>query len=248
MSGKTLWVIAAVCALIPFQTGAQSATDKNVLKGLAPVSVLSNTAEGKAALAANYKVTGGIQNGTIKQPTLLPFAQQQQQALQDAFITGNIHANYLIFPDTFGGQPGNPNQPTSQPLGTIQTTTQGVNGALETALVATNLQPTQGGVPAFGMALGPRPAMVQPAGRGDRRDRLQAMGAGDQEFGRPQRRHPWQFSPARPLQSGLDRARYVAPSQGFLNVGDTLVMGGAPGEGLGVRSLEDIENAHIGSL
>jgi hypothetical protein len=42
------------------------------------------TAEGKAALAANYKVTGGIQIGAIQQPTLLPFPLQQQQALLDA--------------------------------------------------------------------------------------------------------------------------------------------------------------------
>ena len=46
---------------------------------------------GKAALASNYTVTGGIQTGAIRQPTLLPFAEQQQQALRDAFITdGNL--------------------------------------------------------------------------------------------------------------------------------------------------------------
>jgi hypothetical protein len=32
-------------------------------------------------------VTGGIQNGTIRQATLLPLAEQQQQALRDVFIT-----------------------------------------------------------------------------------------------------------------------------------------------------------------
>lgn len=53
------------------------------------MSVLPNTPEGREALAANYKVTGGIQNGSIHQPTLLPFALQQQQALQDVFITGS---------------------------------------------------------------------------------------------------------------------------------------------------------------
>jgi hypothetical protein len=58
-----------------------------VLKGLAPVTMLSNTPEGTAALAANYTVTGGIQTGAIRQSTLLPFAEQQQQALRDAFIT-----------------------------------------------------------------------------------------------------------------------------------------------------------------
>jgi hypothetical protein len=97
MSYKTLWVTAAVYAIIPFQVGAQSPTHDEalpkVLKGLAPVAVLSNTSEGKAALESNYKVTGGIQTGTIQQPTLLPFPQQQQQALQDAFITGSNFAN-----------------------------------------------------------------------------------------------------------------------------------------------------------
>ena len=62
-----------------------------VLKGLAPVSALSNSPDGKAALASNFTVTGGIQTGAIRQPTLLPFAEQQQQALRDAFITdGNL--------------------------------------------------------------------------------------------------------------------------------------------------------------
>src|SRR6202020_2551622 len=70
---------------------AQSVTNMAALKGLAPVSALSKTAEGVAALGANFTVTGGIQPGAICQPTLLPFAEQQQQALRDAFITdGNL--------------------------------------------------------------------------------------------------------------------------------------------------------------
>jgi hypothetical protein len=70
---------------------AQSVTNMAVLKGLAPVSALSNSPAGKAALASNFTVTGGIQTGVIRQPTLLPFAEQQQQALRDAFITdGNL--------------------------------------------------------------------------------------------------------------------------------------------------------------
>jgi hypothetical protein len=85
---KTILLAGSLCALMTFQAGAQSATDMAVLKGLAPVTVLPNTNEGKAALAANYTVTGGIQTGTIRQATLLPFAKQQQQALRDAFITG----------------------------------------------------------------------------------------------------------------------------------------------------------------
>jgi hypothetical protein len=73
---------------MPFQAGAQSTTDMTALKGLAPVTVLSKTPEGRAALAANYTVTGGIQTGAIRQSTLLPLAEQQQQALRDIFITG----------------------------------------------------------------------------------------------------------------------------------------------------------------
>jgi hypothetical protein len=70
---------------------AQTATNIAALRGLAPVSALSTTTDGKAALAANFTVTGGIQTGAIRQPTLLPFAEQQQQALRDAFITdGNL--------------------------------------------------------------------------------------------------------------------------------------------------------------
>jgi hypothetical protein len=80
-------LIALFCLLLPLQDEAQSVTDMAVLKGLAPVTVLSNTPEGRAALAANYTVTGGIQAGEVRQSTLLPFAEQQQQALQDAFIT-----------------------------------------------------------------------------------------------------------------------------------------------------------------
>lgn len=83
--------IVALCALLSFQARAQSAADMAVLKGLAPVTVLSNTDAGNAVLGANYAITGGIQTGVITQPTLLPFAEQQQQALRDVFITnGNL--------------------------------------------------------------------------------------------------------------------------------------------------------------
>jgi hypothetical protein len=77
----------ALCALATCALKAQSATDMAVLKGLAPVTMLERTPAGQASLAANYTVTGGIQTGAIRQATLLPFAEQQQQALQDAFIT-----------------------------------------------------------------------------------------------------------------------------------------------------------------
>jgi PAP2 superfamily len=81
------FLLGLFCVLLPLQAEAQSATDMAVLKGLAPVTTLSNTPGGIAALAANYTVTGGIQTGEIRQSTLLPFAEQQQQALRDAVIT-----------------------------------------------------------------------------------------------------------------------------------------------------------------
>lgn len=91
MACKRILGMLAACALAPAHAEAQSATNMAVLKGLAPVTVLSKTYAGRAALAANYSVTGGIQTGAIRQPTLLPFADQQQQALRDAFITdGNL--------------------------------------------------------------------------------------------------------------------------------------------------------------
>jgi hypothetical protein len=81
----------AVCALAPLPAVAQSPANLAVLKGLSPLTVLPNTDAGKAALAANFTVTGAIQNGALRQPTLLPFAEQQLQALKDAFIAdGNI--------------------------------------------------------------------------------------------------------------------------------------------------------------
>lgn len=77
--------------LLCFQVFSQSVTDMAALKGLAPVTVLSKSDAGNAALKANYTVTGGIQTGAITQRTLLPFQAQQQQALQDAFVTsGNL--------------------------------------------------------------------------------------------------------------------------------------------------------------
>ena len=87
MVGKRVLAIAAACAIAPIHAEAQTATNMPVLKGLAPVTVLSKTFAGRAALAANFSVTGGIQTGTIRQSTLLPFADQQQLALRDAFIT-----------------------------------------------------------------------------------------------------------------------------------------------------------------
>ncbi len=78
---------------------AQTTANMVVLQGLAPVSALRNSPAGKAALKANLAVTGAIQQGRAHQPTLLPFAQEQQAALRDAFITG---ANALELADGLG--------------------------------------------------------------------------------------------------------------------------------------------------
>jgi len=87
--GCGLGLLALMTGAAP--AGAQSVTNMAALKGLAPVSALSKSVDGMAALGSNFTVTGGIQTGAIRQPTLLPFAEQQQQALRDAFITdGNL--------------------------------------------------------------------------------------------------------------------------------------------------------------
>jgi hypothetical protein len=89
--GKRPEAIGVLCIALCCQALAQSPADLTVLQGLAPLTLLSKTAEGTAALSANYSVTGGIQTGAIRQSTLLPFLEQQQQALRDVFITyGNL--------------------------------------------------------------------------------------------------------------------------------------------------------------
>jgi membrane-associated phospholipid phosphatase len=79
--------LVAACLLAPWPAAAQSAQNLAVLKGLAPVAALANSKAGEAALAANLAITGDIQTGALAQPTLLPFCDQRQQALKDAFIT-----------------------------------------------------------------------------------------------------------------------------------------------------------------
>jgi hypothetical protein len=91
---------AAMCSALMLPLAqAQPAPDIAAMRGLAPVTILLNTGAGKAALGANLRVTGGIQTGTLSQPTLLPFPEQQQQALRDAFITG---ANLAQLADGLG--------------------------------------------------------------------------------------------------------------------------------------------------
>lgn len=83
-------ILTAILQTIPAL--AQSPTNLTALQGLVPVSALSNTEAGKAALAANLAVTAAIQDGSGKQPLLLSFPEQQQQALRDAYITdGNAY-------------------------------------------------------------------------------------------------------------------------------------------------------------
>jgi hypothetical protein len=85
-----LFVLGLVAALAATSIAA-FALDPTlyVLEGLAPFSQLMSTAPGRAALAANHRVTFAISSGTDEQPLLLPFAQQQAQALSDAFITSD---------------------------------------------------------------------------------------------------------------------------------------------------------------
>jgi hypothetical protein len=82
------FALIAACALAPLEAGAQTANNLEALKGLAPFAALPNTPAGQAALAANFAVTGGLQSGALRRPSLLPFADQRQQALKDVFITG----------------------------------------------------------------------------------------------------------------------------------------------------------------
>jgi PAP2 superfamily len=81
--------VALIAALADFPAAAQTPADIAALKGLAAVTVLGKTPEGRAALAANYAITGGIQTGDVRQSTLLPFSGQQQQSLRDAFVTAS---------------------------------------------------------------------------------------------------------------------------------------------------------------
>ena len=88
MNHALKFALIAACALAPIAAGAQTANNLAALKGLAPFAALPNSPAGQAALAANFAVTGGIQTGALRRPSLLPFADQQQQALKDVFITG----------------------------------------------------------------------------------------------------------------------------------------------------------------
>jgi PAP2 superfamily len=87
MRGYFLSSALLIALLLAVPAQAQSPTNLAVLQGLVPVSTLLGDAAGKAALTANLETTAAIQDGSAKQPLLLPFPEQQQQALRDAYIT-----------------------------------------------------------------------------------------------------------------------------------------------------------------
>jgi hypothetical protein len=69
-----------------------SGTNLTALRGLAPISALNNTENGKSALASNLLVTSSIQHGRTQFAGAPAFDKQQQQALREALITdGNAY-------------------------------------------------------------------------------------------------------------------------------------------------------------
>jgi peptidoglycan/xylan/chitin deacetylase (PgdA/CDA1 family)/membrane-associated phospholipid phosphatase len=69
-----------------------SGPNLTALRGLAPISALNNSENGKSALAGNLQVTSSIQHGQNRYSGAPAFDEQQQQALRDAFITdGNAY-------------------------------------------------------------------------------------------------------------------------------------------------------------
>jgi hypothetical protein len=104
MPRRVKFFFTVFCACLPSVAApGQTTSGLAALKGLSPVSTLEFTAAGRMALKANYRTTGGIQTGSIKQPTLLPWPEQQEQALRDAFITWG---NATQLADGLGGTLG----------------------------------------------------------------------------------------------------------------------------------------------
>ena len=97
------FALALLCATAVSSAFAQTPANMAALQGLSPLSTLSGTKSGIAALAANLEITRTVQTGSSNQPALQPFASQQQQALRDAFITG---ANASELSDGFGSELG----------------------------------------------------------------------------------------------------------------------------------------------
>ena len=104
-TSTALYILPVLAALALYASAARSdsATTLDVLRGLAPVTTLGNDAAGKAALKANLATTGAIQLGGAHQPTLLPFNEQQRQAMRDAFIASNATVLADGLGSTLGG-------------------------------------------------------------------------------------------------------------------------------------------------
>ena len=85
---RGLVLSSILLAASPGCAAAQSAAHLAAFAGLAPASALGATAAGRAALAANLRITAAIQTGAHTPPLLVPFAFQEEQALRDGFITG----------------------------------------------------------------------------------------------------------------------------------------------------------------
>jgi membrane-associated phospholipid phosphatase len=88
LKGISTISLLAAATLTAHGAATLGVANMNALEGLAPISALGNTDAGRASLASNFTITGDIQSGVAHQPLLLAFAEQQQQALRDALITG----------------------------------------------------------------------------------------------------------------------------------------------------------------
>ena len=87
MAGKNAQVLGVLGLLMPFQAVSQTANDMTVLMGLAPVTVLSKTSEGNAALAANFIVTGGTTQARV---VATAPARMRQQAQETGLESRNV--------------------------------------------------------------------------------------------------------------------------------------------------------------
>ena len=104
MAATIKLALATLAVALPLAAQAQSETNLRALRGLVPIVALAGTPAGRAALDANMRVTSGIQTGAIRQPFLMPFAEQQQHAIRDAFITdGNATQLADALGTTLGG-------------------------------------------------------------------------------------------------------------------------------------------------
>jgi hypothetical protein len=88
LKGISTISLLAAATLTAHGAATLGVANMNALEGLAAITALGNTDAGRASLASNFTITGDIQSGVAHQPLLLAFAEQQQQALRDALITG----------------------------------------------------------------------------------------------------------------------------------------------------------------